>query len=101
MFRRQKTMWKSWKKSARNSLIWHHNDRRAAGPFLDKLQDFLGVPLEDEDGAFYDRNLDEEYISWLKTFNQVYRDGNISDDSFTDDGPTYDEKVKQGTMQRS
>lgn len=67
-----------------------------AGPFLDKLQDFLGVPLEDEDGAFYDRNLDEEYISWLKTFNQVYRDGNISDDSFTDDGPTYDEKVKQG-----
>ncbi|WP_195493349.1 type 2 periplasmic-binding domain-containing protein [Enterococcus gallinarum] len=67
-----------------------------AGPFLDKLQDFLGVPLEDESGNYYDRNLDEEYINWLKTFNKVYREGNISDDSFTDDGPTYDEKVKQG-----
>lgn len=67
-----------------------------AGPFLDKLQDFLGVPLEDEDGNYYDRNLDEEYISWLETLNQVYRDGNISDDSFTDDGATFDEKVKQG-----
>lgn len=67
-----------------------------AGPFTDKLQDFLGVPLEDADGNFYDRNLDEEYINWLSTLNQVYRDGNISDDSFTDDGPTYDEKVKQG-----
>lgn len=67
-----------------------------AGPFLDKLQDFLGVPLEDEEGNFYDRTLDEEYISWLKTFNEVYREGNINDDSFTDDGPTYDEKVKQG-----
>ena len=37
-----------------------------AGPFLDKLQDFLGVPLEDEDGNYYDRNLDGEYIEWLK-----------------------------------
>ncbi|MGX7132061.1 sugar ABC transporter substrate-binding protein [Enterococcus songbeiensis] len=67
-----------------------------AGPFTDKLQDFLGVPLEDKDGNYYDRNLDEEYIAWLKTLNEVYRDGNISDDSFTDDGPTYDEKVKDG-----
>lgn len=67
-----------------------------SGPFLDKLQDFLGVPLENEDGSYYDRNLDEEYLSWLKTINQVYRDGNISDDSFTDDGATFDEKVKQG-----
>ncbi len=68
-----------------------------AGPFLDKLQDFLGVPLEDEDGNYYDRNLDGEYIEWLKTLNKVYRDGNISDDSFTDDGATFDEKVKQGS----
>lgn len=67
-----------------------------AGPFTDKLQDFLGVPLEDQDGKYYDRNLDEEYLTWLSTLNQVYRDGNISDDSFTDDGPTYDEKVKSG-----
>lgn len=67
-----------------------------AGPFLDKLQDFLGVPLEDEDGNYYDRNVDKEYIEWLRTLNEVYRKGEISDDSFTDDGPTFDEKVKQG-----
>ncbi|MDV2522819.1 sugar ABC transporter substrate-binding protein [Enterococcus faecalis] len=67
-----------------------------AGPFLDKLQDFLGVPLEDKNGKYYDRNLDKEYLEWLKTFNDVYRAGNISDDSFTDDGATFDEKVKQG-----
>ncbi|MDF0478977.1 sugar ABC transporter substrate-binding protein [Vagococcus sp. PNs007] len=67
-----------------------------AGVFLAKLQDFLGVPLEDKDGNYYDRNLDKEYIEWLKTFNNVYKDGNITDDSFTDDGPTFDEKVKQG-----
>lgn len=44
-----------------------------AGPFLDKLQDFLGVPLEDKNGKYYDRNLDKEYLEWLKTFNDVYR----------------------------
>ena len=37
-----------------------------AGPFLDKLQDFLGVPLEDKNGKYYDRNLDKEYLEWLK-----------------------------------
>lgn len=67
-----------------------------AGPFLDKLQDFLGVPLEDKDGKYYDRSLDKEYIQWLHTFNQAYRAGDISDDSFTDDGATFNEKVKQG-----
>ncbi|MFC6314697.1 sugar ABC transporter substrate-binding protein [Lapidilactobacillus achengensis] len=67
-----------------------------AGPFTDKLQDFLGVPLEKKNGSFYDRNLDPEYVSWLKALNQAYRDKNIVDDSFTDDGATYDQKVKQG-----
>ncbi|MGH2227182.1 sugar ABC transporter substrate-binding protein, partial [Enterococcus faecalis] len=51
-----------------------------AGPFLDKLQHFLGVPLEDKNGKYYDRNLDKEYLECLKTFNDVYRAGNISDD---------------------
>ena len=32
----------------------------------------------------------------MTPFNDVYRAGNISDDSFTDDGATFDEKVKQG-----
>lgn len=67
-----------------------------AGPFTDKLQDFLGVPLETKSGSFYDRNLDPEYLTWLKALNEVYRDKAISDDGFTDDGATYDQKVKQG-----
>ncbi|SDX43733.1 sugar ABC transporter substrate-binding protein [Paenibacillus sp. PDC88] len=66
------------------------------GSLGDVLQDFIGVPLEDENGGFYNRNLDEDYLTWLKTFNLVYRDGNISDDSFADDGTAFEEKVKSG-----
>ena len=62
-----------------------------AGPFLDKLQDFLGVPLEDKNGKYYDRNLDKEYLEWLKHL-MMFTERNISDDSFTDDGATFDEK---------
>ncbi|NMI03789.1 sugar ABC transporter substrate-binding protein [Paenibacillus sp. SZ31] len=66
------------------------------GSLGDTLQDFIGVPLETESGEFYDRNLDEDYLTWLKTLNAVYRDGNISDDSFADDGTAFEEKVKSG-----
>ncbi|WMT41172.1 sugar ABC transporter substrate-binding protein [Paenibacillus sp. D2_2] len=67
-----------------------------AGSLGDVFQDFLGVPLEDNNGDFYNRNLDEGYLSWLKTLNTAYRDGSISDDSFADDGPAFEEKVKSG-----
>ncbi|MBO0477629.1 sugar ABC transporter substrate-binding protein [Vagococcus sp. DIV0080] len=60
------------------------------------LQDFIGVPLANEKGEFNDRNLDPEYKAWLKTLNNVYQDGNINDDSFTDDGDTYKGKLKKG-----
>nr|WP_154888902.1 extracellular solute-binding protein [Paenibacillus xylanexedens] len=66
------------------------------GSLGDALQDFIGVPLETENGEFYDRNLDGDYLTWLKTLNAVYRDGNISDDSFADDGTAFEEKVKSG-----
>ncbi|PKQ90578.1 sugar ABC transporter substrate-binding protein [Paenibacillus sp. BGI2013] len=66
------------------------------GSLGDTLQDFIGVPLETESGEFYDRNLDEDYLTWLKTLNTVYRDANISDDSFADDGTAFEEKVKSG-----
>lgn len=66
------------------------------GSLGDVLQDFIGVPLEDGHGGFYDRNLDEDYLAWLRTLNQVHRDGNISDDSFADDGTAFEEKVKSG-----
>ncbi|WP_339249680.1 sugar ABC transporter substrate-binding protein [Paenibacillus sp. FSL P2-0136] len=66
------------------------------GSLGDALQDFIGVPLETEDGKFYNRNLDEDYLTWLRTLNAVYRDGAISDDSFADDGTGFEEKVKSG-----
>ncbi|CQR57219.1 type 2 periplasmic-binding domain-containing protein [Paenibacillus riograndensis] len=66
------------------------------GSLGDVLQDFLGVPMETTDGGFYNRNLDEDYLAWLKTINAVYRGGAISDDSFADDGTAFEEKVKSG-----
>lgn len=66
------------------------------GSLGDALQDFIGVPLETEDGKFYNRNLDEDYLTWVRTLNAVYRDGAISDDSFADDGTGFEEKVKSG-----
>jgi len=66
------------------------------GSLADALQDFLGVPLVTPDGSYYNRNLDTDYLSWIKTFNQVYKDGCISDDSFTDDGTGFQEKVSIG-----
>ncbi|CAM2873660.1 sugar ABC transporter substrate-binding protein [Paenibacillus sediminis] len=66
------------------------------GSLGDVLQDFIGVPLEDQNGGFYNRNLDEDYLTWLKTLNLVHRDGNISDDSFADNGTAFEEKVKSG-----
>lgn len=46
------------------------------------LQNFLGVPIENEDGTWYDRNMDEDYLTWIKTLNEAYRKGLISDDNF-------------------
>lgn len=66
------------------------------GSLGDTLQDFLGVPLQTEDGQFYDRNLDEDYLAWVKTLNEAYRAGDLSDDSFADDGTAFEEKVKVG-----
>lgn len=65
------------------------------GSLGDVFQDFLGVPIED-DGKYYNRNVDEDYLSWLKTLRDVHSDGNISDDSFADDGTAFEEKLKSG-----
>lgn len=62
----------------------------------DVFQDYIGVPLVSEDGSFYDRNLDEDYLSWIETFNMAYQNGCISDDSFTDDNTAWQEKESIG-----
>lgn len=60
------------------------------------LQDFLGVPIENTDGTWYDRNLDEDYLTWIKTLNAAYKEGLISDDNFSDDSNAYEDKIKTG-----
>lgn len=60
------------------------------------LQNFLGVPIENEDGTWYDRNMDEDYLSWIKTLNTAYSEGLISDDNFSDDGTAHEDKIKAG-----
>ncbi|WP_438348147.1 sugar ABC transporter substrate-binding protein [Paenibacillus sp. FA6] len=66
------------------------------GSLGDALQDFIGVPLDTAEGGFYNRNLDEDYLTWVKTLNNVHRNSGISDDSFADDGTAFEEKVKAG-----
>lgn len=71
------------------------SDGSSNGSMDGVVQDMLGVPYT-KDGKYYDRSLDEDYINWVKAFRQVHQDGNISDDSFTDDGDKFKEKVQTG-----
>ncbi|MCD7832822.1 MAG: sugar ABC transporter substrate-binding protein [Lachnospiraceae bacterium] len=68
----------------------------SAGSLQEDLQNFLGVPIENEDGTWYDRNMDEDYLTWIKTLNEAYRLGYISDDNFSDDGTAHEDKIKAG-----
>lgn len=73
------------------------NDMAGGVGALEKVvQDMLGVPIKTKDDKFYDRQLDPDYMTWLKTFRQVHEEGHISDDSFTDNGDTFKEKVSSG-----
>ncbi len=60
------------------------------------FQNFIGVPIENEDGSWYDRDMDNDYLTWLKTFNYAYQMGLISDDRFAADYMTHEETVKIG-----
>ena len=66
------------------------------GSIGDVLQNYLGVPITTEDGEFYDRNLDEEYLRWIKVLNEAYLNGYISDDNFSDDNTIFEEKISGG-----
>ncbi|HWT74011.1 MAG TPA: hypothetical protein VN258_04720 [Mobilitalea sp.] len=61
-----------------------------------KLYSVIGVPIQNEDGTWYDRDMDSDYLTWIKTFNNAYRQGLISDDRFADDYTAHEEKVKSG-----
>ncbi|OON91033.1 MAG: hypothetical protein ATN34_05385 [Epulopiscium sp. Nele67-Bin002] len=59
------------------------------------LQNFLAVPFE-KDGVYYDRNTDNEYIAWLKMFNELFREGYLYPEIFTDQKVQFEEKFAQG-----
>ncbi len=59
------------------------------------LQDFLAVKYE-EDGIFYDRNTDPEYLSWVKLLRQLNEEGYISPDIFVDQRVQVSEKIAEG-----
>lgn len=61
-----------------------------------RFQNLLGVPLVDEEGNWYDRQMDEDYLNWISTLNDAYQLGYINDDSFADDGTAFDEKLQAG-----
>lgn len=59
------------------------------------LQDFLAVPYE-KDGEYYERNMDPEYLSWLKVFRQLGEEGYLKNDIFIDKRSQLEEKLAKG-----
>jgi len=60
------------------------------------FQNFIGVPIQDEAGNFYNRNLDEDYLTWMRTFREAHDRGHIQDDSFVNDAVIFEEHVRAG-----
>lgn len=59
------------------------------------LQNFLAIPYE-ENGQYYDRYTDPEYIRWLKTFRQLNELGYLSSEIFVDKRIQMEEKMAKG-----
>lgn len=59
------------------------------------LQNFLAVPYE-EDGKYYDRNTDEEYVRWLKAFRDLGEEGLLKSEIFVDKRSQLEEKIIDG-----
>ncbi|ONI46133.1 hypothetical protein AN641_02385 [Candidatus Epulonipiscioides gigas] len=59
------------------------------------LQNFLAIPYE-KNGLYYDRNTDVEYIEWLKVFNELFQEGYLLAEIFTDQRIQLEEKFANG-----
>lgn len=59
------------------------------------LQNSLAIPYE-KDGKYYDRNMDPEYLSWLKVFRQMNEEGYLSPEIFVDERTQITEKILKG-----
>jgi putative aldouronate transport system substrate-binding protein len=90
----RKTMELVKKKYPEISLIGAHEFTDAGNvSFDDYLMNFLAIPyLKDE--IYYDRFTDQDYLDWLNFFRELYKDGYINDDIFTDKKIQMDEKVQ-------
>lgn len=59
------------------------------------LWNFLAVPYE-ENGQYYDRYTNEDYITWLKAFRELGAEGYLKEDIFIDQRTQMDEKLAKG-----
>lgn len=59
------------------------------------LQNFLAVPFE-ENGEYYDRYTDPDYIRWLKVFRELGEEGYLREDIFIDQRTQMEEKLARG-----
>lgn len=59
------------------------------------LWNFLAVPYE-QDGKYYDRYTNEDYITWLKAFRELGAEGYLKEDIFIDQRTQMDEKLARG-----
>lgn len=59
------------------------------------LPNFLDVPRE-ESGKVYDKNMDKEYIGWLKTLRAANERGLLSKEIFVDKRAQIEEKITEG-----
>ena len=50
----------------------------------------------EKDGKFYDRNVDEEFVRWLKTFRELGEAGYLAEDIFIDKRAQMEEKIVDG-----
>lgn len=61
----------------------------------DYLLNFLAIPYE-KDGKYYDRDVDEELVRWLKTFRKLGEEGYLAEDIFIDKRAQMEEKIVEG-----
>lgn len=66
------------------------------GGFGYQFQNYIGVPVEDANGNFHNRNLDEDYLTWMRTFAEAHNRGHIEDDSFVNDWSIMEERIRFG-----
>lgn len=90
--------YKTFPKVDENPLIPIGSDEfneNGANSFDQYLQAFLAVPYE-EDGKYYDRNTDPEYLRWLKMFRQLGKEGYLKDEIFIDKRSQLESKLANG-----